>query len=65
MKRQYTCNWYHYIDFSGMHVIELEFIDHTNGNTFWKTYKAETRPAVCKKAQCFETRFFNRMNKSI
>ena len=60
MKYDITCNWYHYVDFSGRHVIELEFTNNKTGVVVWKRYDAETKKAAQTKAKREETRVFNR-----
>lgn len=61
MEKAITCNWYHYIDMnSGLHAIELEFINHRTGAVVWKRYTAATRKAVQAIAQRQETKVFNR-----
>lgn len=60
MENVITCNWYYYVDFDGMHAVELEFTNVKTGVVCWKRYTGRTRKEACTKAQRYETRVFNR-----
>ena len=60
MQKDIEINFYHYIDFDNMHVIEMEIINHKNNTTYWKLYKSNTRKKVVAIAKAQETRILNR-----
>jgi len=60
MKKDIEFNYYHYIDFDGMYIIEVEIVNHKNNQVTWKLYKATTRGKVVAIAKAQETKLLNR-----
>lgn len=63
MKKELTINWYHYINFDGNHVVELEIINQITGAIEWKLYTGKNRKDVTAKAKRIETIEVNRFNR--
>ena len=55
-----TCRWYQYIDFDGVHTVEMMFHNNLTGAECWKIYTGRTRKEAATKAKREETRVFNR-----
>ena len=60
MKKDIEFNYYHYIDFDGMCVIEVEIVNHKNNQIAWKLYKETTRKKVVAIAKAQETKLLKR-----
>ena len=60
MKKDIEFNYYHYIDFDEMYIIEVEIVNHKNNQVAWKLYKATTQKKVVAIAKAQETKLLNR-----
>lgn len=54
-----TCRWYQYIDFDGVHTVEMMFHNNLTGAECWKLYTGRTRKEAATKAKREETRIMN------
>lgn len=63
MKKDIEFNYYYYVDFDGMYIIEVEIVNHKNNQVAWKLYKSTTREKVVAIAKTQETKLLNRFYK--